>query len=117
MHHVRQRIDLSVENQIQPHELIGLLRAILRIHRAIALTHLMGQCEHQRARTCSRIVDGHIGVSLRSQNAPHDVRDGVGGEVFAVAAGILVVILDEIFEHLRKEVVPLREHVGEAEVN
>lgn len=40
------------------------------------------------------------------------------GEVFAVAAGILVVILDEIFEHLlREEVVPLRERVGEAEVN
>lgn len=56
MHHVRQRIDLSVENQIQPHELIGLLRAILRVHRAIAFAHLMGQCEHQRARTCSRIA-------------------------------------------------------------
>ena len=39
------------------------------------------------------------------------------GEVFAIAAGILVVVLDQVFEDLREEVVALPQRVIKAEVH
>lgn len=117
VHDVGERFDLPVEDKVEAHELVGLLRAVLRVDGAAVLADLMREGEHERSGASRRIVHRDVPVAVGYEDLRHDAGDGVRGEVFAVAAGILVVVLDQVFEDLREEVVALRQHVIKAEVH
>lgn len=55
MHHVGQRMHQAVEDQVQAHELVGLLADVLSVHGAVVLPDLMGQGQHQGAGAGGRV--------------------------------------------------------------
>ena len=77
----------------------------------------MGQGQHQCAGTCCRVVHGHVANIPLNHDAGNDGRDGMGGIVFGVLAGILIVVFDEVLKNLGKKVILLLKYFGKVKLH
>ena len=109
VHDIGQRVHEVVEDEVEAHELVGLLAAILRVDGAFVLADAMGRRQDQRARARRRIVDGHILCALGHKDVGDDGRDGMRGEVLAVGTAVLVVVANQILEDGGEEIIFLVE--------
>ena len=120
LHHIIQRMHQIVQNQIQPQQIGRFLRNILRINHTFVFTDGMGDVHQQRSRTSRRVVNVHAADLpahlLRHQNIRHNPRHRVWRVVFGVfAAGIAVVVFNQVFKNRGEKIKFLRKNCLETE--
>ncbi|GDB82024.1 hypothetical protein HmCmsJML189_01946 [Escherichia coli] len=118
---VRDRMHQVVEDQVQTQQAGGFLRDILGKDAATIFPNGVRHVHQQRAGTGGRVVTAYVAhhalLRFRHQDFRHDARHGVGRVVFRVfAAGVAVVVFDQVFKDGGVEVEFLREDAFEAEI-
>ena len=111
MHHVTQGVDKVIQNQVQTQKLVGFCGDVLGIDRTVFLADLVGKSQYQRSGTRRWIVHRYITDLTLYHNSGYDGSDGMGCVVFGVLAGIFIVVIDEIFKNLCKEIIFLLKHL------
>ncbi len=111
-----------VQDQVQAQQAGGFLRDVLREDGAALLADGMGQIHQQRAGTGRGVVAGDVfdlaAYIFRHQDGGHDFGHRMGRIVLGVlAAAVLVVVLDQVFEEGGVEIVLLGEDALEAELH
>lgn len=109
-----------VQTQIQPQQIGRFLRNILSINHAFIFADDMGDIHQQRSRTGRRVVNVHAADLpahlLRHQNIRHNPRNRVRRVVFGIfAAGITVVVFNQVLKNRGEKVEFLRKNRLEAE--
>ena len=74
----------------------------------------MGQSQHQCAGTSGRVIHRHIADIPLHHDPGNDASNGMRGIVLGILAEIFIVVLDQIFENLGKEIILLLKHIGKA---
>ena len=115
VNHIIQRMHQIVQNQIQPQKIGRFLRNILRINHAFVFADGMGNVHQQRSRTSRRVINVHAADLpahlLRHQNIRHNPRHRVRRVVFGIfAAGIAVVVFNQVFKNRSKKIEFLRKN-------
>ena len=115
LHHIIQRMHQIIQNQIQPQKIGRFLRNILRINHTFVFADGMGDIHQQRSRTGRRIVNVHAAdlptYLLWHQNIRHNPRHRMRRVVFGVfAAGIAVVVFNQVFKNRGKKIKFLRKN-------
>ena len=115
LNHIIQRMHQIVQNQIQPQKIGRVLRNILCINHAFVFADGMGNVHQQRSRTSRRVVNVHAADLpahlLRHQNIRHNPRHRVRRVVFGIfAAGIAVVVFNQVFKNRGKKIEFLRKN-------
>ena len=111
-----------VQDQVQAQQVGGFLRNVLGVNAATAFADGMGHVHQQGAGTGGRVVTTDVfDVALpgfRHQNCGHDPGHRMRRVVFGVlAAAVVVVVLDQVFEEGGVEVEFLVEDALEAELH
>ena len=115
LNHIIQRMHQIVQNQIQPQKIGRFLRNILRINHTFVFADGVGDVHQQRSRTSRRVVNVHAADLpahlLRHQNIRHNPRHRVRRVVFGIfAAGIAVVVFNQVFKNRGKKIEFLRKN-------